>query len=97
MNWNIFDNATAGAVLGALIALVPFLGFPAGFEDFLLIVAGAYLAVFAYRIRDRGMSKETKTKSSEVFSESMPKRAEDMKNHVGGEMRAPSNEDTRNL
>ena len=66
-------------VLGIFIAIVPFLGFPSGFRTFLVIISGLGVSTLSYMIaRGNRLSlfkittKESETKTTEVFVEREP-------------------------
>ena len=45
---NIIWRSRASLLLGVIVALLPFLGFPQGFKDTLFVVLGLLIALFGF-------------------------------------------------
>jgi hypothetical protein len=63
-------------VLGIIIALTPFLGFPSGFKTFLYVVFGLTISILTYLLLREQRYIEPQS-NGKTFSESIPKEVVD--------------------
>ena len=58
---------------GALVALIPFLGFPLKWDNIILVILGVVIVMFGIMVRRRGLNRRSAIKKGEVFVESVPR------------------------
>lgn len=73
-------NMTLDALImfsGALIALIPFLGFPLKWDNVILVVLGVFIIALGIVIRRRGLVKRSAINKGNgtLFVESVPQRS----------------------
>ena len=49
-------------ILGVLVMVLLYLGFPTGWDKILMIILGAFIAIVAYRLRPEGQSNSGEKK-----------------------------------
>ena len=54
---------------GALVAVLPYLGFPSSWDKVLFLILGIFILGLGIALRRRGSEKETEKQQNEVFGE----------------------------